>query len=206
MNNDSLKVIVESFRDWGRDCYCQPGKDNTCGKRFCQKLGKLPDGYDHKYTYSHLGYNLKITDMQAACGLAQLASLDSFVVKRKHNFAYLKDKLKDCVEFLILPVATENADPSWFGFPITIKNNAGFTRKDIIAHLDENKIGTRLLFAGNLTKQPYMQGRNYKVHGELINTDIVMNNTFWIGIYPGLSEQMLDYTADMIKQFCGAGF
>ena len=206
MNSEQLKVITESFRDWGRDCYCAPGKDNTCGKRFCQKLGKLPDGYDHKYTYSHLGYNLKITDMQAACGLAQLASVDNFIAKRKHNFTYLKNKLQACEEFLILPEATENSEPSWFGFPITVRNQAGFARKDIIAYLDENKIGTRLLFAGNLTKQPYMQGRNYRVYGELINTDIVMNNTFWVGVYPGLTEQMLDYTAEIISQFCGVGF
>ncbi len=206
LNDDNLSVIVESFRDWGRDCYCGPGKDNTCGKRFCQKLGKLPDGYDHKYTYSHLGYNLKITDMQAACGLAQLSKLDDFIAKRKHNFMYLTSKLQACAEFLILPKATENSEPSWFGFPITIKDNAGFSRKDLIAYLDENKIGTRLLFAGNLTKQPYMQGRNYRTHGELTNTDIVMNNTFWVGIYPGLSEQMLDYTAEIISQFCGVGF
>lgn len=205
-NNDELKVIVESFRDWGRDCYCQPGKDNTCGKRFCWKLGELPAGYDHKYTYSHLGYNLKITDMQAACGLAQLSRLDTFIAKRKSNFNYLKDKLKACESFLILPEATPNSEPSWFGFPITVRANAGFNRKDIIDYLDENKVGTRLLFAGNLTKQPYMIGRNFKIHGQLTNTDIIMNDTFWVGIYPGLSEEMLDYTAQKISEFCGIGF
>lgn len=205
-NNDVLKIIAESFRDWGRDCYCQPGTDNTCGKRFCQKLGNLPEGYDHKYTYSHLGYNLKISDMQAACGLAQLASLDGFVQKRKDNFNYLKTKLQDCVEFLELPEATANSDPSWFGFPITIKDSAGFKRVDMLNYLDENKIGSRLLFAGNIMKQPYMQGRNYRVVGELINTDRVMNQTFWVGVYPGLTNEMLDYIANMIRQFCGIGF
>lgn len=205
-NNDELKLIVESFRDWGRDCYCQPGCDNTCGKRFCWKLGQLPAGYDHKYTYSHLGYNLKITDMQAACGLAQLSRLDEFIAKRKHNFSYLKQQLTECQDFLILPEATPNSEPSWFGFPITVKANAGFERNDIISYLEENKVGTRLLFAGNLTKQPYMIGRNFKIHNQLENTDIIMNNTFWIGIYPGLTEEMLDYTALNIREFCGVGF
>jgi CDP-6-deoxy-D-xylo-4-hexulose-3-dehydrase len=205
-NNDELKVIVESFRDWGRDCYCQPGKDNTCGKRFCWKLGELPAGYDHKYTYTHLGYNLKITDMQAACGLAQLTRVNDLIAKRKSNFAYLKNRLSNCTDFLILPDATPNSEPSWFGFPITVKEDAGFARKDLIDYLDENKVGTRLLFAGNLTKQPYMIGRNFKIHGKLTNTDIIMNNTFWVGIYPGLTEEMLDYTAQKISEFCGVGF
>lgn len=205
-NNDELKVIAESFRDWGRDCYCQPGCDNTCGKRYCQQLGKLPFGYDHKYTYSHLGYNLKITDMQAACGLAQLARLDDFVQQRKSNFKYLKAKLHECSEFLILPEATANSEPSWFGFPITIKETAGFSRADLLNYLDDNKIGTRLLFAGNVTKQPYMQGRAYRTVGELTNSDRIMNQTFWVGIYPGLTEEMLDYTAEVISQFCGVGF
>lgn len=206
MNNDELKVIVESFRDWGRDCYCQPGQDNTCGKRFCWKLGELPAGYDHKYTYTHLGYNLKITDMQAACGLAQLTRVNDLIAKRKSNFSYLKNKLSHCTDFLILPEATLNSEPSWFGFPITVKADAGFTRKDLIAYLDENKVGTRLLFAGNLTKQPYMIGRNFRIHGTLKNTDIIMNDTFWIGIYPGLTEEMLDYTVQKINEFCGVGF
>ncbi len=205
-NNDQLKTIAESFRDWGRDCYCQPGCDNTCGKRYCQQLGQLPAGYDHKYTYSHLGYNLKITDMQAACGLAQLARLDDFVQKRKDNFNYLRTKLQGCSEFLILPEATPNSEPSWFGFPITIKETAGFTRGDLLTYLDNNKVGTRLLFAGNVTKQPYMQGRNYRVVNELTNSDRIMNQTFWVGIYPGLTEEMLDYTAEVIGQFCGVGF
>ncbi|TXJ01964.1 MAG: lipopolysaccharide biosynthesis protein RfbH [Neisseriales bacterium] len=205
-NNDQLKTIAESFRDWGRDCYCQPGCDNTCGKRYCQQLGQLPAGYDHKYTYSHLGYNLKITDMQAACGLAQLARLDDFVQKRKDNFNYLKAKLQECSEFLILPEATPNSEPSWFGFPITIKETAGFSRGELLTYLDDNKVGTRLLFAGNVTKQPYMQGRNFRTIGELTNSDRIMNQTFWVGIYPGLTEEMLDYTAEIIGQFCGVGF
>lgn len=205
-NNDQLKTIAESFRDWGRDCYCQPGCDNTCGKRYCQQLGQLPFGYDHKYTYSHLGYNLKITDMQAACGLAQLTRLDDFVQKRKDNFNYLKAKLQECSEFLILPEATPNSEPSWFGFPITIKETAGFTRGELLAYLDDNKVGTRLLFAGNVTKQPYMQGRSYRIVGELSNSDRIMNQTFWVGIYPGLTQEMLDYTAEVIGQFCGVGF
>jgi CDP-6-deoxy-D-xylo-4-hexulose-3-dehydrase len=205
-NNDELKLIIESFRDWGRDCYCQPGCDNTCGKRFAWQLGNLPHGYDHKYTYSHLGYNLKITDMQAACGLAQLKRLSQFIQARKDNFNYLKTRLQSCSEFLILPEATVNSEPSWFGFPITVKETAGFTRKDLVEYLEQNKIGTRLLFAGNLTKQPYMLGRNFRIAGELTNTDIIMNNTFWVGIYPGLTLPMLDYVADMLEQFCGVGF
>ncbi|MDB5799550.1 MAG: CDP-6-deoxy-D-xylo-4-hexulose-3-dehydrase [Rhodocyclales bacterium] len=205
-NNPQLKLIAESFRDWGRDCYCAPGKDNTCGKRFCWKLGTLPEGYDHKYTYSHLGYNLKITDMQAACGLAQLDRAQSFVEARRQNFAYLKDRLKSCEEFLILPEATPNSDPSWFGFPITIKPEADCNRVDLLTYLDQYKIGTRLLFAGNLTRQPYMIGRNYRVSGELSNTDIVMNSTFWVGIYPGLNQNMLDYVAERIETFLGVNF
>jgi CDP-6-deoxy-D-xylo-4-hexulose-3-dehydrase len=202
-NNDELKMIAESFRDWGRDCYCRPGMDNTCNKRFCWKLGTLPEGYDHKYTYSHLGYNLKITDMQAACGLAQLDKAASFIQKRKDNFAYLKKRLATCEEFLLLPTAAENSDPSWFGFPITLKDNAPVTRLDLLTYLDENKVGTRLLFAGNLTRQPYMQHQQYRVSGELKNTDIVMNNTFWIGVQPALTEEMLDYAAMKIESYMG---
>lgn len=205
-NDNLLKRIVESFRDWGRDCYCPPGKDNTCGKRFGWQLGDLPQGYDHKYTYSHLGYNLKISDMQAACGLAQLGSLPGFIEKRKSNFAYLKDRLKSCEEFLILPEATAKSDPSWFGFPITIRDNAGINRVDLLKYLDQNKIGSRLLFAGNLTRQPYMKGRNYRVSGELINTDAIMNNTFWIGIYPGLDNEMLDFVVEKTESFFGLNF
>src|SRR5471032_3082407 len=205
-NNPELKLIAESFRDWGRDCYCAPGKDNTCGKRFCWKLGNLPEGYDHKYTYSHLGYNLKITDMQAACGLAQMDRVEGFVQARRDNFAYLHDKLQSCKEFLILPHATPNSDPSWFGFPITLKPEADFRRVDLLAYLDQNKIGTRLLFAGNLTRQPYMIGRNYRVSGELTNTYIIMNQTFWVGVYPGLSREMLDFVVEKLETFLGVNF
>lgn len=205
-NNEELKKIAESFRDWGRDCYCPPGKDNTCGKRFCWKLGTLPEGYDHKYTYGHLGYNLKITDMQAACGLAQLEKAPLFVQKRKDNFKFLKERLASCEEFLILPEATKNSDPSWFGFPITLRENAPVSRIELLQYLDENKVGTRLLFAGNLTRQPYMIGRNYRVSGELKNTDVVMNNTFWIGVQPALTEDMLDYTVSKIEAYLGVNF
>ena len=204
--HDELKTIAESFRDWGRDCYCAPGKDNTCGKRFCWKLGSLPEGYDHKYTYSHLGYNLKITDMQAACGLAQIERAPGFIQARKDNFAYLKERLQSCAEFLILPEATLHSDPSWFGFPMTLKPEANCSRVDLLTYLDEHKIGTRLLFAGNLTRQPYMTGRNYRVSGELTNTDRVMNDTFWIGVFPGLTREMLDFTIDKLEAFFGVGF
>jgi len=204
--HDELKTIAESFRDWGRDCYCQPGKDNTCGKRFCQKLGKLPEGYDHKYTYSHLGYNLKITDMQAACGLAQLEMAPQFIQARKDNFAFLKARLKDCEEFLHLPEATEHSDPSWFGFPITLKDNCPVTRLDLLTYLDQNKVGTRLLFAGNLTCQPYMIGANYRISGDLNNTDNVMNNTFWIGVQPALTREMLEFAASKIETYLGVNF
>ena len=205
-NNSELKLIAESFRDWGRDCYCAPGKDNTCGKRFCWKLGDLPEGYDHKYTYAHLGYNLKITDMQAACGLAQMDKLDRFVQTRKDNFAYLKNRLSHCSDFLTLPEATPNSDPSWFGFLMTLRPQADIRRVDLINYLDQNKIGTRLLFAGNLTRQPYMAGRQFRVSGELTNTDKVMNNSFWIGVYPGLNEAMLDFTCQKIETFLGLNF
>lgn len=209
-NNSELKLIAESFRDWGRDCYCPPGKDNTCDKRFCWTKkdlgGDLPDGYDHKYTYSHLGYNLKITDMQAACALAQMDRLEEFIAKRRANFAYLKNRLSSCVEFLHLPEATLNTEPSWFGFPLILKESSGTKRTDLINYLDQNKIGTRLLFAGNLTKQPYMSGRNYRVSGNLTNTDIVMNQTFWLGTFPGLGTQELDYIAEKLEEFFGLNF
>ena len=205
-NNDELRIIAESFRDWGRDCYCQPGKDNTCGKRFCWKLGDLPLGYDHKYTYSHLGYNLKITDMQAACALAQLKKAPQFIQARRSNFAFLKSRLSHCEEFLQLPVATPQSDPSWFGFPITLKPESPVSRLDLLNYLDQNKIGTRLLFAGNLTRQPYMRNVSYRVSGELINTDNVMNNTFWIGVQPALDSEMLEYTAKHIEMFLGLNF
>ena len=205
-NNAELKMIIESFRDWGRDCYCQPGKDNTCGKRFCWKLGDLPEGYDHKYTYAHAGYNLKITDMQAACGLAQMDKLEGFIQARKDNFKYLYDRLQSCQDFLILPEATPNSDPSWFGFLMTIKPEANIRRVDLLSYLDQEKIGTRLLFAGNLIRQPYMKGRNYRVSGDLTHTDTVMNDSFWVGVYPGLTEEMLDFTASKIESFLGVGF
>lgn len=205
-NNEELKTIAESFRDWGRDCYCPPGKDNTCGKRFCWKMGDLPEGYDHKYTYSHLGYNLKITDMQAACGLAQLEKAPEFIQARKDNFAFLKERLKDCAEFLYLPEATEHSDPSWFGFPITLKENCPVTRIDLLTYLDQNKVGTRLLFAGNLTRQPYMIGANYRISGDLTNTDNVMNSTFWIGVQPALTREMLEFTAAKIESYLGVTF
>ena len=209
-NNAELKLIAESFRDWGRDCYCPPGKDNTCDKRFCwtkkELGGDLPDGYDHKYTYSHLGYNLKITDMQAACALAQLDRLEEFIAQRRANFAYLKKRLASVEQFLPLPEATPNSQPSWFGFPLVLKESAGVKRTDLISFLDENKIGTRLLFAGNLTKQPYMAGRNFRVSGELTNTDVVMNQTFWVGTFPALGQEQLDYIAEKLEQFFGVNF
>lgn len=205
-NNEELKTIAESFRDWGRDCYCQPGKDNTCNKRFCQQLGELPFGYDHKYTYSHLGYNLKITDMQAACGLAQLEKAPQFIQARKDNFAFLKQRLQACTEFVNLPEATEHSDPSWFGFPITLKENCPVTRLDLLTYLDQNKVGTRLLFAGNLTRQPYMVGANYRVSGDLTHTDNVMNNTFWIGVQPSLTRDMLEFAAQKIESYLGVNF
>jgi len=209
-NNAELKLIAESFRDWGRDCYCPPGKDNTCDKRFCwtkeQLGGDLPDGYDHKYTYSHLGYNLKISDMQAACALAQMDRVEEFIAKRRANFAYLKNRLISVEQFLQLPEATPNSEPSWFGFPLVIKDSAGVKRTDLINFLEENKIGTRLLFAGNLTKQPYMAGRNFRVSGDLTNTDVVMNQTFWLGTFPALEQQQLDYIADKLEEFFGVNF
>jgi CDP-6-deoxy-D-xylo-4-hexulose-3-dehydrase len=204
--HDELKIIAESFRDWGRDCYCQPGKDNTCCRRFSQKLGSLPEGYDHKYTYSHLGYNLKITDMQAACGLAQLEKAPQFIQARKDNFAFLKERLKDCEEFVHLPQATEHSDPSWFGFPITLKPNCPVTRLDLLTYLDQNKVGTRLLFAGNLTCQPYMADAHYRISGDLTNTDNVMNNTFWIGVQPALTPEMLEFAASKIESYLGVNF
>lgn len=202
-NNSKLSGILESVRDWGRDCWCDPGKDNTCGKRFGWQLGSLPTGYDHKYTYSHLGYNLKVTDMQAACALAQMDRLPGFIEARKRNFAFLKERLKSCEEFLILPEATADSDPSWFGFPITIRNEAGVSRVDLLEYLDQYKIGTRLLFAGNLTRQPYFEGRTYRVSGELKNTDKIMNDTFWVGVYPGLSGSMLDCIGERLETFFG---
>ena len=200
-NSPRLKRIVESFRDWGRDCYCAPGTDNTCGKRFCWQLGELPQGYDHKYTYSHLGYNLKITDMQAACALAQMDRLDGFIAARKRNFAWLRERLLGCQDMLVLPEATPGSDPSWFGFPLTLRDGCGIDRTELLQHLDERRVGTRLLFPGNLTRQPYMQGQTYRVAGELKVTDKIMNDTFWIGLWPGLSEAQLEFSASTIEGF-----
>lgn len=204
--DNELRKLIESFRDWGRDCYCAPGCDNTCKKRFDQQLGSLPHGYDHKYTYSHLGYNLKITDMQAACGLAQMDRVEELVQARKDNYAYLKERLVSCEEFIILPEATENSEPSWFGFPITIKEDIGIDRVDLLKFMDQFKIGTRLLFAGNLTRQPYFQDVEYRVVGELKNTDLIMNNTFWIGVYPGLTNDHLDFVVEKFEEFFGVSF
>jgi CDP-4-dehydro-6-deoxyglucose reductase, E1 len=205
-NNEELRAIAESFRDWGRDCYCPPGKDNTCGQRFCRKLGDLPYGYDHKYTYSHLGYNLKITDMQAACGLAQLDRAADFIKTRKANFDWLLKRLQACEEVFELPQATSHSDPSWFGFPITIKKDSPVSRVDLLSFLDQEKIGTRLLFAGNLTRQPYMRGRNFRVSGNLDITDRVMNDTFWIGVHPQLGQTQLEYMARKLETFMGVKF
>lgn len=205
-NNSDLKRIVESFRDWGRDCYCAPGKENTCGKRFAWQLGTLPIGYDHKYTYSHLGFNLKISDMQAAVGLAQLTRLPRFVEARKRNFSFLWARLKALEEYLVLPEPTRHSDPSWFGFPITLRPEAQVSRADLQKYLDQYRIGSRLLFAGNLTRQPYFQGRRYRNAAPLVNTDTVMADTFWVGVYPGLTETMLDYVADRLESFFGVNF
>ncbi|QEE27950.1 lipopolysaccharide biosynthesis protein RfbH [Terriglobus albidus] len=197
----ALQVLIDSFRDWGRDCWCEPGVDNTCGKRFDWQLGTLPCGYDHKYTYSHVGYNLKATDMQAALGVSQIEKLPQFIEKRKENFAYLRNALKPLEEFLLLPVATENSDPSWFGFPIGVKTSAPFTRDQLTRALEAQKIGTRLLFAGNLLRQPAYEGYEYRVIGDLANTDFVMNQVFWIGVYPGLTTEMLDFIAKTMTEF-----
>lgn len=205
-NNSTLAKIAESFRDWGRDCYCEPGVDNTCGKRFCWKLGKLPFGYDHKYTYSHLGFNLKITDMQAACGLAQIKKLNNFIKIRKNNFNFLKRNLNHLKNYFIFTNSYKYSDPSWFGFPITLKKNLRYSREDFLTYLNDHKIGTRLLFAGNLTKQPYMQNQKYKISGILKNTDYIMNNTFWIGVYPGLKKKHLSYVIKKINHFHGIDF
>jgi CDP-6-deoxy-D-xylo-4-hexulose-3-dehydrase len=197
-----LRRAMETFRDWGRDCYCDPGKENTCKRRFDWQLGQLPYGYDHKYIYSHVGFNLKITDMQAAVGLAQLGHLDQFIAARRGNYKHLKDELKNLEEFLLFPEPTAGSEPSWFGFLLTVRESAPFTRDEIVRHLNEKKIATRLLFGGNLIRQPYMQGRRYRVHGSLANSDRVMNQTFWIGVYPGLSNAHLDYACETIRAYC----
>ena len=196
-----LNKLIESFRDWGRDCFCNPGVDNTCGKRFDWQLGSLPKGYDHKYIYSHLGYNLKMTDMQAACGLAQMDRIEGFIDKRKKNFNYLKKGLQPFSDLIILPEATKNSDPSWFGFPITIKPESRINRIDLLRFLDNHKIGTRLLFSGNIIRQPYFKNLNYRIFGELTNTDVIMNHSFWLGVYPGINEKMLDFIIAKISVF-----
>jgi CDP-6-deoxy-D-xylo-4-hexulose-3-dehydrase len=206
MKNPQLKLIAESFRDWGRDCYCAPGKDNTCNCRFSQQHGSLPFGYDHKYVYAHSGYNLKITDMQAACGLAQLDKLPTFILKRKQNFEYLKNRLSTLSDFIQIAKPTEHSEPSWFGFPITLKENCGVNRVDLLRYLDENKIGSRLLFAGNLIKQPYFENIPHKVVGSLENTDKTMNYTFWIGLYPALNSEHFEYIAEKLEDFFGVNF
>src|ERR1017187_8160571 len=198
-----LQVLIDSFRDWGRDCWCEPGKDNTCGKRFEWQLGTLPCGYDHKYTYSHIGYNLKATDMQAALGLSQIEKLPDFIARHKENFRYLHAALKPLEEFLMLPQATEHADPSWFGFPIGVKTDAPFTRDQITHALEAQKIGTRLLFTVNLLRQPAYVGWEHRVVGELPNTDFVMNQVFWIGVFPGLTKEMLDFIVKTATDFVG---
>ncbi|MDE2442017.1 MAG: lipopolysaccharide biosynthesis protein RfbH, partial [Betaproteobacteria bacterium] len=197
-NKPRLKRVIESMRDWGRDCWCAPGMDNTCGKRFARKLGTLPKGYDHKYTYSHVGYNLKITDMQAAVGLGQMDRLEDFIAARRRNFATLTEMLKPLEDVMILPEATPHSDPSWFGYPITLRPGSGISREALVQTLNEKRIGTRLLFGGNLLRQPYMEGREVRVVGDLTNADLVTTNTFWVGIYPGLTEDHLQYTAETI--------
>ena len=196
-----LKRVMESMRDWGRDCWCAPGVDNTCGKRFCRRLGDLPFGYDHKYTYSHCGYNLKITDMQAAVGLAQMDRVDEFVAARRRNFALLSELLRPLEDVLILPETTPRSNPSWFGYPLTVREGTPFTRDDVVKHLNDMKIGTRLLFGGNTTRQPYMKGRKYRVVGDLTNSDMVTERTFWMGVYPGLGESEIGYMVDTLTKF-----
>jgi CDP-4-dehydro-6-deoxyglucose reductase, E1 len=201
VNSISQERIIRSFRDWGRDCYCKTGKDNSCGKRFTQQFGELPYGYDHKYVYSHIGYNLKILDLQAAIGLAQLDKLPFFIRKRRENFNILSEGLEKFNKYLIMPKATEKSEPSWFAFPITIKKDVNINRNDLVQYLEENKIMTRLLFGGNLTKQPAYKNVKYRKASGLYNTDYIMNNTFFIGIYPGLYEVHMNYIIDIFKKY-----
>ena len=201
VNKASMKKIVESLRDWGRDCWCPPGVDNTCGRRFDWQLGELPYGYDHKYVYSHVGYNLKMTDMQAAVGVAQLDKLDGFIQARNSNFNKIYAGLKDLQEFLILPAATKNSEPSWFGFPITVRKDAPFTRFELVQHIESRRIGTRQLFGGNLLRQPAYLKSPMRVVGDLTNADFITENTFWIGVYPGLTKDMVDYMLHEIQDF-----
>ena len=199
--NDLLKRLVESFRDWGRDCWCPPGHDNTCRKRFGWQLGDLPKGYDHKYIYSHLGYNLRITDMQAAVGLAQIEKLQSFIEDRGKNWQFYYEKLKEFEEYFYLPKPSSNSKPSWFGFALTVRKNAPFSRNEIVEYLEKNNIATRMLFSGNIIRHPSFENVTYRIHGNLENTDFIMNNSFWLGVYPGISESMLDYVVSKIDTF-----
>ena len=200
-NSPQLRVLIESFRDWGRDCWCAPGKDNTCGKRFQWQLGELPCGYDHKYVYSHIGYNLKATDMQAALGVAQMKKLPGFIEARKRNWRVLREALRPFEDSLLLPEPTPGSDPSWFGFVITVRENAPFTRADLVQWLEDGKIATRLLFGGDLTRQPAYKDMPMRTVGDLRNTQTIVNNTFWIGVYPGLTEAILNYVIERFHQF-----
>ncbi len=201
VNNASLKKITESFRDWGRDCWCAPGKDNTCGERYCQKLGDLPEGYDHKYTYSHIGFNLKVSDMQASVGLSQLTKADHFVERRKANHAILSEMFKEFEEHFILPKATINSEPSWFGFMLTIREGSPIERNKFVEYLEQNKIGTRLFFGGNLLRQPAYYNLNYRKIDDLKNTDLIMNNSFWLGVWPGLQQIHYDYIINTVRKY-----
>jgi CDP-6-deoxy-D-xylo-4-hexulose-3-dehydrase len=200
-NSPALKPLIESFREWGRDCWCEPGDDDTCGKRFDWQMGELPHGYDHKYIYDHIGYNLKMTDMQAAVGVAQMGKLDQFTETRKRNWKILKDGLESLQEYFLLPEPTPNSDPSWFGFPMSVHPEAQFERRQFISFLEQRKIATRLLFGGNLTRQPAYLGIPSRSIGDLANSDFVMNNTLWLGVYPGLTEEMMNYVVESIHDF-----
>ncbi len=203
-NDPLLRRIIVSFRDWGRDCWCEPGHDDTCKRRFKQQHGKLPFGYDHKYVYSHIGYNLKVTDMQAAIGVAQLRKLSKFIAARRGNFKYLYGKLRYHDKYLILPRWEKVAEPSWFGLPLMVAPKAPFSRGDLVTHLENNKIATRMLFGGNMLKQPAYEHIACRVYGELKNTDLVMNNLFWIGVYPGIKTEMLKYIVEKFDNFFAA--